>query len=58
MGASVGDIVDITPEAKTSDKIKAICKNCNKGFKSMRAVSMHLKKTAARHAVRFTNYGI
>ena len=44
MAASLGGIADITPEEKTSDKIKAIC---NKGFKSMCAVSMHLKKTAA-----------
>lgn len=43
-----------------SDKVLAIdalCINCNKRFKSMRAVSMHLKVTAARHAVIFTNYG-
>jgi len=54
MAASVGHIIDITP----SDEIKAICNNCNKGFKSMCAVTMHLKKTAARHAVSFINYGI
>ena len=43
-----------------SDKvwiIDAACINCNKRFKSMRAVSMHLKVTAARHAVIFINYG-
>ena len=37
--------------------IDAICINCNKRFTSMRAVSMHLKVTAARHAVIFINYG-
>jgi len=37
--------------------IDAVCINCNKRFKSMRAVSMHLKMTAARHAVNFINYG-
>ena len=43
-----------------SDKvwiIDAICINCNKRFKSMRAVSMHLKMTATRHAVNFINHG-
>ncbi len=38
--------------------IDAICINCTKRFKSMRAVSMHLKMTATRHAVHFINYGI
>ena len=43
-----------------SDKVRiidALCVNCNKRFKSMRAVSMHLKMTATRHAVNFINYG-
>lgn len=43
-----------------SDKagiIDAICINCNKRFKSMRAVTMHLKITAARHVVNFINHG-
>jgi hypothetical protein len=43
-----------------SDKeliIEAICINCNKRFKSMRSVSMHLKMTSARHAVNFISYG-
>ena len=42
-----------------SDKeriIDAVCINCNKRSKSMRAVSMHLKMTATRHAVTFINY--
>jgi hypothetical protein len=38
--------------------IDAICINCNKRFKSIRAVSMHLKNTATRHSVNFINYGI
>jgi hypothetical protein len=38
--------------------IDANCINCNKRFKSMRAVSMHLRMTAKRHAVNFINYGI
>jgi ribosomal protein L31 len=37
--------------------IEATCTNCNKQFKSMSAVSMHLKVTAARHSVSFINYG-
>jgi hypothetical protein len=37
--------------------IDAVCVNCNKRFKSMRAVSMHLKMTATRHVVNFINYG-
>ena len=43
-----------------SDKVRiidAICINCNKPFKSIRAVSMHLKMTATPHAVNFINYG-
>jgi hypothetical protein len=37
--------------------IDAVCINCNKRFKSMRAVSMHLRMTAARHAVNFISHG-
>ncbi|MGC2572580.1 MAG: hypothetical protein WA364_13795 [Candidatus Nitrosopolaris sp.] len=37
--------------------IYAVCINCNKRFTSMRAVSMHLKGTANRHAVVFSNHG-
>jgi len=43
-----------------SDKvliIDAVCINCNKRFKSMRAVSMHLRMTATRHSVNFIKYG-
>jgi predicted metalloprotease len=57
----------LTSEARTivrpevqADKlagIYAVCINCNKRFTSMRAVSMHLKVTAARHAVIFSNHG-
>jgi hypothetical protein len=38
MAASVADIVDIKPEEKTSDKIKAICKNCNKVDRCVQSV--------------------
>ena len=37
--------------------IYAACVNCNKRFTSMRSVSMHLKGTANRHAVIFSNHG-
>ncbi|MFY9869811.1 MAG: hypothetical protein WAK17_08855 [Candidatus Nitrosopolaris sp.] len=37
--------------------IDAVCINCNKRFKSMGAVSMHLKMKGTRHAVNFINYG-
>ena len=43
-----------------SDKawiIEAVYINCNKRLNSTRAVSMHLKATAARHAVSFINHG-
>ena len=42
-----------------SDKlcIDAVCINCNKRFTSMRAISMHLRMTTARHIVNFINYG-
>jgi hypothetical protein len=41
-----------------SDKVLiAVCINCNKRFRSMRAVSMHLRMTATRHSVNFINYG-
>ena len=44
-----------------SDKVAniyAVCVNCNKRFTSIRAISMHLKVTAARHVVTFSNHGI
>ena len=37
--------------------IEAICANCNKRFKSIRSVSMHVKMTGGRHTVNITNYG-
>jgi hypothetical protein len=37
--------------------IDAACVNCNNRFTSMRAVSMHLKMTGARHVVNFISYG-
>ena len=44
-----------------SDKVAdiyAVCVNCNKRFTSIRAISMHIKVTAARHVVNFSNHGV
>ena len=37
--------------------IDAVCINCNKRFESIRAVSMHLRITGARHTVNIINHG-
>ena len=50
-------IVRLEVQADKLAGIYAVCINCNKRFTSMRAVSMHLKVTAARHAVIFSNHG-
>ena len=50
-------IVRVEVQADKLAGIYAVCVNCNKRFTSMRAVSMHLKVTAARHAVIFSNHG-
>jgi thymidine kinase len=49
----------VTVEAR-ADKIwsiDAVCVNCNKRFKSMHAVGMHLRTTGGRHAINFISYG-
>ncbi len=46
------------PSTASVSIIDAICINCNKRFKSMHAVSMHLRVTARRHRVNIINYGI
>ena len=53
----VGNIGIITTDNQTGKDIKAICNNCNKRFKSMRAIAMHLKMTGVRHHVNFIDYG-
>ncbi len=45
-----------THSGKVGD-IDALCVNCNKRFKSIRAVSMHLRITGARHIVNIINHG-
>jgi hypothetical protein len=37
--------------------IDAVCVNCNKRLRSMRAISMHLKITATRHVVNIIDHG-
>lgn len=44
-------------ETDSGKCIDAVCINCNKRFTSIRAISMHLRMTAACHIVNFTNYG-
>ena len=46
--------IEVHSEVRTID---VVCINCNKRFTSIRAVSIHLKMTAARHVVNFINYG-
>jgi hypothetical protein len=43
-----------------TDKVRiidAMCNNCNKRFKSMSAITMHLKMAGAGHGVTFINHG-
>ena len=54
---SLEKVGNTTAYNTTENDIKAICTNCNKQFKSMRAVTMHLKMTGARHPVTFINHG-
>jgi hypothetical protein len=57
LSSEVRTIVRLEIQADKVAGIYAVCINCNKRFTSMRAVSMHLKVTAARHAVIFSNHG-
>lgn len=58
-GKSGANLVEIEMhyDHDVASVIDAICTNCNKRFKSIRAVSMHLKNTGARHLVIFIDYG-
>ena len=53
-----GHIGSITIQKNTDNDIKAVCINCNKRFKSMRAITMHLKMTGDRHIVNFISHGM
>ena len=57
ISSSAEHIVSTTIEKNPVYDIKAICNNCSKRFKSMRAIAMHLKMTAARHTVNVIDYG-
>jgi len=46
-----------TTERNATDKIQAVCNSCNKRFKSMHSVAMHLKNTTTSHDVIFINRG-
>jgi hypothetical protein len=57
IASSGGHIGSIIIEKSADFDIKAICNNCSKRFKSMRAITMHLKITGARHTVNFLDHG-
>ena len=57
LAISAGHEDSITAEKNTDNDIKAICNNCSKRFKSIRAITMHLKMTASRHVVNFIEHG-
>ena len=57
LAISAGHEDSITTEKNTDNDIKAICNNCGKRFKSIRAITMHLKMTASRHVVNFIEHG-
>jgi hypothetical protein len=57
ISSSGGHIGSIIIEKSPDFDIKAICNNCGKRFKSMRAITMHLKITGARHTVNFFDHG-
>jgi hypothetical protein len=50
-------LVTVETHADKIRSIEAVCLNCNKRLKSMRAVSMHLKMTGTHHTVNFISYG-
>jgi hypothetical protein len=54
--SSETNLVKLEASSKTC-LFDAMCTNCNKRFKSMRAVSMHLRVTGARHKVNVINHG-
>jgi hypothetical protein len=55
--SSIGNMVGLTIKRNKDNGVKAICKNCNKRFESMRAITMHLKVTASRHTVILIEHG-
>jgi hypothetical protein len=57
MNQPLSNLVEIQVRSDKPSIVDAVCVSCNKRFKSMRAVSMHLRLTATRHVVNFINYG-
>jgi hypothetical protein len=55
--SSSAEHIGSTTIEKPDYDIKAICNNCSKRFKSMRAIAMHLKMTGERHTVNFIDHG-
>jgi hypothetical protein len=55
--SSKGSSVRLEVHSDKVGDIDALCINCNKRFKSIRAVSMHLSITGARHVVNIINPG-
>jgi hypothetical protein len=55
--SNIVTLLTTTISSRDLSFIDAICINCNKRFKSMRSVSMHLRMTSTRHAVNFMSYG-
>jgi hypothetical protein len=55
--AELTEDIRITTDRNTTGKIQAVCNNCNKRFKSMHSVTMHLKNTTTPHVVIFINRG-
>jgi hypothetical protein len=55
--SSPAEHIGSTTIEKPDYDIEAICNNCSKRFKSMRAIAMHLKMRAARHTVNFIDHG-
>ena len=45
--------MSLTTERNTTKKIQAVCNNCNKRFKPMHSVTMHLKNTTTPYDVIF-----
>jgi hypothetical protein len=55
--SSNGSLVRLEAHSSKVGIIDAVCINCNKRFKSIRAVSMHLRITGTHHAVNIINRG-
>jgi hypothetical protein len=57
LSSKARSIVRLDVLSDNASVVDAICTDCNKRFRSMRAVTMHLKITAASHVVNFIDFG-